>query len=77
MEKIEIDEIKKVVFRKGDILILRYGNILPEIARKYLVESCEMVLDRVGLRDQVGIMILEQGLDISVLTQADIDEVKK
>ena len=70
----ELDEIKKVVFKKGDILVLKWHSVLPAEARRNIVESCQAVLEKVNLKDKVGVMVLEQGLDISVLTQEEIKE---
>ena len=70
----EIKEIKKVVFQKGDVLILRYSGVLSSDACNNLKESCETVLDKVGLRNDVAIMVLEENMDISVLTQKDIND---
>ena len=66
----EIDDIKKITLKKGDILVLRYDRVLSVEACKNLKESFKCVLDKVGLREHVAIMILEKGLDLSaVLTQ--------
>ena len=66
----EIEEIKKVVFKKGDILVLRYPRAFSVEAKINIEKSFERVLDKVGLKDVVGILVLEQGLDIwAILTQ--------
>ena len=66
----EIEEIKKAVIRKGDILVLRYQNALSTEAKINIQKSCAAVLEKVGLKDDVGIIVLEQGLEIeAVLTQ--------
>jgi len=66
----EIDEIKKAVFKKGDIVVLRYPGMLSREAKINIEKSCEHTLEKVGLKDDVGIIVLEQGLDIhAVLTQ--------
>ena len=67
---IEIDGIQKLEFRKGDILVLRYPNALSTEAKINIEKSCQSVLGKVGLKDDVGIIVLEQGLSIeAVLTQ--------
>jgi hypothetical protein len=75
MKDIQFDEIKKVVFQKGDILILRHRGRLPAEAYDHIKETCELALDKVGLKGDVGIMVLEEGMDISVLTQTGKDEI--
>ena len=68
----EIEEIKKAVIRKGDILVLRYHNAFSVEAKINIERSCEQVLNKVGLKDDVGIIVLEEGLSIeAVLTQKD------
>ena len=75
---IEIDGIQKLEFRKGDILVLRYPNALSTEAKINIEKSCQSVLGKVGLKDDVGIIVLEQGLSIeAVLTQKDINEGAK
>jgi len=67
---IDADEIKKAVFKKGDILVLKYQHVLSTEAKRNIQYSCEQVLNKVGLKDDVGIIVLEQGLSIeAVLTQ--------
>jgi len=68
----EIDEIKKAVIRKGDILVLRLPRTIPAGACDKIVEYLEKVFDKVGLKDEVGIIILQEGVEIySILTQSD------
>jgi hypothetical protein len=70
----EINEIKKVIFKKGDILVMQYPNVLSVQTKINIEKSFERVLDKVGLKDAVGILVFEQGLDISaVLTQVRDD----
>ena len=67
---IDTNEIKKVTFQKGDILVLQYPNALSTEAKINIEKSCQSVLEKVGLKDDVGIIVLEQGLNIAaVLTQ--------
>ena len=66
----EIEEIKKAVIRKGDILVLRYHKALSTEAKINIQKSCNVVLEKAGLKDNVSILVLEQGLEIeAVLTQ--------
>ena len=75
---INTNEIRKVTFQKGDILVIRYANALSVEAKINIEKTCKAVLEKVGLKDDVGIMVLEQGLDISaVLTQRDYDSNRK
>ena len=68
----EIEEIKKVVFNKGDILILKIERGLPTANCEKIIEYFERVLSKVGLKDDVGILILDEETNIySVLTQRD------
>ena len=70
----EIEEIKKVVFKKGDILVLRYPRAFSVEAKINIEKSFERVLDKVGLKDAVGILVLEEGIEVSaVLTQVRDD----
>ena len=42
------------------------------MANDKIIEYLEKVLDKVGLKDDVGIIILQEGVEIySVLTQSD------
>ena len=75
---IEIDGIQKLEFRKGDILVLKYQHVLSTEAKINIERSCEQVLNKVGLKDDVGIIVLEQGLSIeAVLTQKRDDYGQK
>ena len=66
----EIDEIKKAVIRKGDILVLRLPRMISDAANVKMTEYLEKVLDKVGLKDDVGIIILQEGFEIyNILTQ--------
>ena len=67
---INTNEIRKVVFKKGDILVLRIPRAISNISLDKTVEYLERVLDKVGLKDEVGIIILQDGFELySVLTQ--------
>ena len=69
-----IGEIKKIIFQKSDILVLKYQHALSMGAKINIERSCEQVLSKVGLKNDVGIIVLEQGLDIlAVLTQVKDD----
>ena len=68
----EIEKIKKAVIRKGDILVLRLPRMIPVAANEKIIEYLEKVLDKVGLKDSVGIIILQDGVEIySILTQKE------
>ena len=74
----EIEEIKKAVIRKGDILVLRLPRMIPVAANEKIIEYLEKVLDKVGLKDSVGIIILQDGVEIySILTQKEDDYIQK
>ncbi len=72
LRDINIDEVKKVVLKKGDILVLRYEGVLKLEAYNCLKKSLDYILDKVGLKGDVAVMILEQGADISILTQDEV-----
>ena len=65
----EIEEIKKVVFTEGDILFLEFKNRIPAEGVRYLIDSVDGVLSKVGLKGKVGVMIFDQPVDISIMTQ--------
>jgi len=70
----EIEEIKKAVIKKGDILVLRYKNALSTEAKLNIQKSCEQVLNKVGLKDDVGIIVLEQGISIEAILSQKIND---
>ena len=68
----EIEKIKKAVIRKGDVLVLRLPREISVTANEKIIEYLEKVLDKVGLKDSVGIIILQDGVEIySILTQKE------
>jgi len=65
----EIEEIKKVVFTEGDILFLNFKNRINREVFDHLNFTVENVLSKVGLKGKVGVMIFDQPVDISIMTQ--------
>jgi len=68
----ETEEIKKVVLNKGDILVLKIKRGLPTANCEKIIECFERVLSKVGLKDDVAVLILDEETNIyGVLTQKE------
>ena len=66
---INVDEIQKIVFTEGDILFLKFKNRIPAQGLRYLMDSINGALSKVGLKGKIGVMIFDQPVDISIMTQ--------
>ena len=73
----EIEEIKKVVFTEGDILFLEFKNRISNEIFKHLNFTVENVLEKVGLKGKVGVMIFDQPVNISIMTQDQKKRLRK
>lgn len=60
--------IAKLAFKPGDVLVLKIDSHLTMEAKKYLQSVFEPRLPA-----GVKMMVLERGMDLSVLTQAEIE----
>ena len=63
-----IEEIKKLRVVPGDIIVLKCPELLSEAVVQKIKEDVKSLLDFVGIKD-VGMMILEEGMDIEILKQ--------
>ena len=72
--KMEIDEIEKIVFTEGDIIVLKFKNRISSDGFRCIGDSVDQVLSKVGLKGKVGVMVFDQPVDISIMTQ---DEKKR
>ena len=73
----EIEEIKKVVFTEGDILFLEFKNRISNEIFHHLNFTVENVLEKVGLKGKVGVMIFDQPVNISIMTQDQKKRLRK
>jgi len=73
----EIEEIKKVVFTEGDILFLEFKNRISNEIFNHLNFTVENVLEKVGLKGKVGVMIFDQPVNISIMTQDQKKRLRK
>jgi hypothetical protein len=56
----EIKEIKKIIFKKGDIFVIRVSEILKKDAIDHMKESVDFALERAGLhKGDVTILIFD------------------
>ena len=65
----EVEEIKKVVFAEGDILFLEFKNRMSKEMFDHLNFTVGNALEKVGLKGKVGVMIFDQPVNISIMTQ--------
>ena len=73
----EVEEIKKVVFAEGDILFLEFKNRISNEIFNHLNFTVENVLEKVGLKGKVGVMIFDQPVNISIMTQDQKKRLRK
>lgn len=62
MPEVQIKDIKKVNFKKGDFLIVKSPSILSDNEYARMKQYCEKVLPK-----GVGLLILDNGKDVVVL----------
>ncbi len=64
----DIDEIKKVKIDKDDIIILRFKGALTEATIKNIKDSF-------WLHFKNEVIILEEGIELSILTKDDAEQI--
>ena len=70
---IEIEEIKKIKFERGDVLIVDVGRALTASAHKHLSDAFRTAIERVGFKsDEVSVVICEGNIKLSILNTGAI-----
>ena len=62
-----IQAIEVLKIQKGDALILKTAMVLSESAIKRLKDSLKDLIKRMGIKDEIPIVILDEGIEIEIL----------
>lgn len=66
-ELVTLRDMTVLRLEPGDIVVLRHPKALSAAAQARLVEGWQRILDRMGLRGSVTVVVHEEGMAVGVL----------